>query len=210
MGLSVLHKKKDTFPPPPFFFFPFPWRVFATKNTHQKNYLKSSHVPSIWILGITHSVEFSSRWCIYMLWKTHMCSTPFFRSFPSVAFQTVSVFASLMMTIVVLKQSIKHRLFLSPFPPGIQWCDVLSFVPAGLQVFQDFTSPALTNLGCWEVREVNTNSMMGGNFPAWVQLLYLHLPILGWLQAVLLWRSGSWHFHCASSDTILEVGKLRV
>ena len=128
-----------------------------------------------------------------MLWKTHMCSTPFFGSFPSVAFQTVLVFASLMMTIVVLKQSIKRCLFLSPSPPGIQWCDVLGFVPAGsvsspstLQVFQDFTSPALTNLGCWEVREVNTNSMMGGNFPAWVQLLYLHLPILGWLQAVLL------------------------
>ena len=87
-------------------------------------------------------------------------------------------------------------------PPGIQWCDVLGFVSAGsvsspstLQVFQDSTSPALTNLGCWEVREVNTSSMMGWNFPAWVQVTAFMLAHPGMAASRVAQESGSWHFH---------------
>ena len=123
-----------------------------------------------------------------------MCSTPFFRSFPSVAFRTVSVFASLMMTIVVLKQSIKRRLFLSPsllqaFSGVMSLALCLLVVSQAPQHFRSSKTVQALHLLIWVVgrwERLTQAAWWDGTFQHGCRLLHLCLPILGWLQAVLL------------------------
>ena len=65
---------------------------------------------------------------IYELGKAHMHSTPYFRSFPYIAFEMVPVFIWLMMALSRPFKEDHLALPLStPLLPRDQWCDVLGF-----------------------------------------------------------------------------------
>ena len=104
-------------------------------------------VPPVQFSSIQVCFQFSSGW--YLCTQKSLCVC--LVSFPSVAFQTVPLFAWL--TIALSGKIVKRFLFPHLSPPGDQWCDILGFVPAcnvssssTIQIFRDFRHPVMVQM----------------------------------------------------------------
>ena len=117
------------------------WLLYSTLATLMTCFLmsilvrtKSPVCPNVILQPVMRLTNVSDKYWLHkkVIVRKPTCAPSCFRSFPNIAFETVTMFVWLTVALTYpLRKIIKHFLLTRLSPPSNGWCDVLDYVPAG-------------------------------------------------------------------------------